>query len=624
MRWARGQGAGPGLPGWQSGSEPRLAGRWVASSWRGALLWGLWVCLQAGALLPAHAATPLPLRLTHAEMAFGEGTSAPASGWQAVELPGVFEARSKIEDRTVWLRLPFELSELPTEPLVLLVQRVVLTAEFRLNGSLLNPGVRFEQPGGPAGTKMLSWPHWIVLPSGLFRAGRNELLIRLRGDRVVSAWVSGISIGTPEALRGEYLLRDIPQRQVPQALFVMLLPSLVFGLRLWWRERQPLQRQVVVATVLWLAQIGLYLQPDWPVSWYSMVSIISLLWIAFHWALLHLLWRLSDGGWVWFPKALFIGSVVPLLAALLVLVLQPHESWLGPLMVPTTVLRCMTTAMLLRWVWRERTWSALLLTGSELLWFLGPVQLLLVVLRVIPPDPFILTPGGALPLYLVMVWQGAQRLARQREDAALQKQMAVLEERQRLMLDMHDGLGSQLITALRLARRDDVPRSELAQVIQEALQDLRLILEAQDAAAQDLSTLLQHWVQRNCRRVEATGLRLHWSAAPVAATRPLTPRESLQVLRILQEALSNALQHSGSSNVHISLQPTPGGHELCVADDGDAPPAEPAEPDFSRRGRGLQGMQQRARLLGAELQVHRGDGRGTVVRLRLPHATTEP
>lgn len=623
MTWERGQGSVPRSPSHDPGLRSCRSGRSAALAWRSFLLAGLLVCMHAGVVAPAHAETPPPLRLTHAEMAYGEGPSAPASGWQAVELPRPFDAQSRIEDRTVWLRLPFDLDEAPKEPLVLLVQRVVLTAEFRLNGSLLNPGVRFEQPGGPAGTKMLSWPHWIVLPSGLFRAGRNELLIRLRGDRVVSPWISGISIGAPDVLRSEFLWRDIPQRLVPQALFVMLLASLVFGLRLWWHERQPLQGLVVITMLLWLAQMGLYLQPDWPVPWYSMVSIISVLWIAFHWALLQLLWRFSDGGWPWFPKVLLVGSAGPLAAALLVLILEPHESWLGPLMVPTMVLRCLTTAMLLGWAWRERSWSAVLLTASELLWFAGPVQLLLVVQRVIPPDPFMLAPGCALPLYLVMLWQGAQRLARQREDAALQKQMAVIEERQRLMLDMHDGLGSQLVTALRLARRDDAPRGELTQVIQEALQDLRLILEAQDAAAQDLSTLLQHWVQRNLGRLEAMGLRMHWSAAPAAAARPLTPRESLQVLRILQEAISNVLQHSGSSSVHISLQPTPGGHELCVSDDGDAPPAEP---DGSRRGRGLQGMQQRARLLGAELQVHRGDGRGTVVRLRLPHthATTAP
>lgn len=621
MGWE--QGAAPRLPRHCTGIEPFHAGRCVASAWRGVLLRCLGVCVLASVTgwACAQAETQAPLRLTHAEMAYSEGPTAPTSGWQAVELPGPFDAPSRIEVRTIWLRLSFDLDEVPTQPLALVVQRVALTAEFRLNGSLLNPGVRFEQPGGPAGTKMISWPHWFVLPSGLFRPGRNELLVRLRSDRVTPPWISGISIGEPQALRSEYLWRDIPQRQVPQALFVMLLASLVFSLRLWWRERQTLQGQVVITIVLWLALTGLYLQPDWPVSWHSMVSIISVLWIAFHWALLHLLWRLSDGGWRWFPKALFIGSSVPLLVALLVLVFEPDDSWLGPLMVPTTVLRCMTTAMLLRWAWRERTWSAVLLTASELLWFAGPVQLLLVVQRAIPPDPFMLAPGSALPLFLVMLWQGAQRLARQRQDAVLQKQMAVVEERQRLMLDMHDGLGSQLVTALRLARRDDVPRSELVQVIQEALQDLRLILEAQDAAAQDLSTLLQHWVQRNQSRLEAAGLHLHWSAASASAARPLTPRESLQVLRILQEAVSNVLQHSGASTVRISLQSTPDGHELCVSDDGDAPRAEP---DGTRRGRGLQGMQQRARLLGAELHIQRGDGRGTTVRLRLPHASTAP
>lgn len=558
------------------------------------------------------------LRLTQAEFTYDEGPTAPERGWTAVVLPDHFQNHPPAGDRTGWYRFAFDLAAPPEEPLVLLVQRVVLTAEFRLNGSLLNPDVRFRQPGGPAGTQMLNWPHWIVLPAGLFHAGRNELLIKLRGDRVTPAWISGISLGRPDALRGEYLLRDIPQRLVPQALFVLLLASLVFGLRLWWRERLPLQRQVVTTTLLWLVHLGVYLVPALPLPWGAALALVAVLWIAFHWALLHLLWRLSDGGWAWFPRALSIGSAVPLVGALLVLILEPSESLLGLLMLPTTVLRCLTTVLLVRWAWRERSWSAVLLTASELLWFAGPVQLLLVVLDLIPPDPFMLSPGTGLPLYLVMLWLAAQRLSQQREEAALQRQTAVLEERQRMMLDMHDGIGSQLVAALRLARRDDVPRPEVAQAIQDALHDLRLIIDAQDGAAQELQSLLHQWRERHQARLESLGPRLTWEIAALPAPRPLSPPEALQILRIVQEALNNAVQHARSTTICIALVPVPGGCELSVSDDGTGIAATPSA--GPGRGRGLDNMQRRASRLGARLEVRTGEGRGTVVNLLLPDA----
>ena len=209
------------------------------------------------------------------------------------------------------------------------------------------------------------------------------------------------------------------------------------------------------------------------------------------------------------------------------------------------------------------------------------------------------------------------RLADDPDAAALAGQSAVIEERQRLMLDLHDGVGSQLVTALRMARRDDIPRQDLARLIQDALDDLRLIVEAQDEAARDLGTLLQQWRQRNHARMSAIGMRLDWSLDPLAMPRPLSPREALQVLRILQEALNNAVQHSGSPTVHIILKAVPGGCELCVCDDGAALVA----PSGLGGGRGLDGMRQRARRLGGKLHIGPGEQQGMVVSLTLPHAT---
>ncbi|MCA0240335.1 MAG: hypothetical protein LCI02_05690 [Proteobacteria bacterium] len=570
--------------------------------------------------LPAHGAAADTLRLTRAEFAHGDDATAPEQGWRDVVVPDVFQGHPHNGNLNGWYRFVFDLAAPPPQPLVLLVQRIVITAEFRLNGALLNPGVRFETRDGVAGTSMLNAPQWIVLPSALFRPGRNELLVRLSGSRVAPAWISGISIGQPEALRAEFLWRDIPQRVLPQALFVLLLASFAFGLRLWWRERLPLQREVVLTALLWLANLWGYLWLDLGLPVRTEAALVAALWVAHHWALLHLLWRLTDGGWAWFPRALFIGSAVPLLGSLLVLVFEPRDPPLGLLLLPTTVLRVLTTALLIRWAWRTRTWSALLLTTSELLWFAGPLQLMLTMLDLIPPDPFMLAPASGLPMYAVMLWLAAQQLAQQHEDAALRRQAAVLEERQRMMLDMHDGVGSQLVTALRLARRDEVPRHTVAQAIQDALHDLRLVIEAQDGAAQELQSLLQQWRERHHARLESQGPRLTWDIGALPAPRPLSPPEALQILRILQEALNNAVQHARPTTIAITLTPVAGGCELRVSDDGAGIAATRSGGSTAGGGRGLDNMQRRAGRLGARLEVRNGERRGTVVNLLLPDA----
>jgi len=575
-----------------------------------------WVLLLApGPAASAEAAAGV-FRLTQGEFVLGEGDTAPMSGWAPMAFPEVFKNGIHTGERTGWFRLRFDLTAPPEQPLVLLAQRVVISAEFRLNGSLLNPGVRFQQADGPPGTQMMHKPHWIVLSPGLFKAGSNELLVRLRSDRVTPPSISGLSIGPPEALRAEYLWRQIPQQVLPQAMVVLLLASLVFGLRLWWQERQPLHAQVAATAGLWLMQVSLYIMPDSPFGWRTTVVMVVLLWIAFHWALLGLLWRLADDGWPWFPRVLWLGSVVPMLGALVVLALNPPDSYLVLLMVPTTILRCMTTFLLLRWAWRERTGTAFLLVGSELFWFAGPLQLMLVAVDVLPPDPFMLSPGSALPLCLVLIWLAARHLAKQRERAAIQRQMAVLEERQRMMLDMHDGVGSQLITALRMARREDVPRTELALSIQDALTDLRLVIDAQDASAGELHSLLVQWRERNQDRLHTLYPRLSWSIEELPKRRPLSPEQAVNVLRILQEAVNNAVQHAAPASICISLRSIAAGCELRVADDGAG--MRQNEAPGARGGRGLKGMKHRADRLGAQLRVQPGEHGGTVVSLIMP------
>ncbi len=586
--------------------------------------WWRWlvICLLTAPLLAAAQPGPV-LRLTEATFAPGGAGTPPSQGWVQVRLPGFFLAQPQPADGIVWLRLHFDLPAPADQPLVLLVQRAVTTAEFRINGSLLNPGVHFTQPGGRAGTQMSNRPHWLVLSPGLLRTGQNELLVRLGGDGVVAPWLSGISIGPPEALRGEFLLRDIPQHVVPQALCVLVAASLLFGLGVWWRERHPLQGLTLGTAALWLAELLVYQFPDWPLPARTMTAGVLVLWVAFHWALLSLLWQLSGSRGRWFPRLLAVGSAVPLAAALVSIVVHPSVQLLGLLMLPTMLLRLAITVAMLQWARRARSWQASLLTGAELLWFAGPVQTMLVATDLLPPDPFILTPASGLPLFLVLVAMAARQVAQQRAQAERQRDAAVQAERQRMMLDMHDGIGAQLVTTVRLARREDVPREAVAQVAQEALNDLRLVINALDNGRQPLPALLGQLRERIEPRLLALGQQLHWLVDDAPQLPPLVPAQALDVVRLVQEAVSNAARHAGARTIRVTLMAEPGRCVLQIIDDGRGMPDTLAVgPDtIQGTGRGLAGMRRRALRLGGTLQILSGDhGRGTVVRLQLPAA----
>ena len=86
------------------------------------------------------------------------------------------------------------------------------------------------------------------------------------------------------------------------------------------------------------------------------------------------------------------------------------------------------------------------------------------------------------------------------------------------------------------------------------------------------------------------------------------------IYRVAQEALTNAGRHAGADRVEVELHARNGGAELRVRDDGSG-----FDPSAKREGGlGLEGMAERARLVGGELDLRSSPGAGTELTLRLP------
>ena len=113
---------------------------------------------------------------------------------------------------------------------------------------------------------------------------------------------------------------------------------------------------------------------------------------------------------------------------------------------------------------------------------------------------------------------------------------------------------------------------------------------------------------------ERTGIaaRLTTDGDPAA----LDEEEQTALYRVTQEALVNAGRHGGATHVEVELAAGGRGAELHVRDDGSG--FDPAISRAGGRGLGLEGMAERARLVGGELDVRSAPGAGTEVTLRLP------
>lgn len=202
---------------------------------------------------------------------------------------------------------------------------------------------------------------------------------------------------------------------------------------------------------------------------------------------------------------------------------------------------------------------------------------------------------------------------------------AIEAERRRIAYDLHDGVGqslSLLVSGLRSAHdgitQPDVARRcrDLQTLAEAALRDVkRLALGLRPSLLDDLglAPALER-VVADTREHHAIDLAL--DVAGVADER-LPERVETAVFRIVQEALSNVLRHSGATHASVRIWRGEGNVGVLVEDDGRG--IEPAHLSAPRPGHlGLTGMRERATLLGGTLSVESGHGRGTRVTATIP------
>jgi two-component system sensor histidine kinase UhpB len=210
------------------------------------------------------------------------------------------------------------------------------------------------------------------------------------------------------------------------------------------------------------------------------------------------------------------------------------------------------------------------------------------------------------------------RIETERRDSARRALGAQEAERLRIARELHDEVG-QTLTAVALQVERAASHSpgearaleEIATLLHGSLADVRRIArELRPEALDDLG--LTDAVIALCLRVERQGsirvLRELEGNLPA-----LTAEAELVVYRVAQEALTNALRHSGASHVRVALRSEPGGVVLLtVHDDGRGLPEQ------HEGGDGLAGMRERALLIQADLRLERSPSGGVTVALAVP------
>ncbi|MEO7762539.1 MAG: hypothetical protein ABIS68_11590, partial [Casimicrobiaceae bacterium] len=517
-----------------------------------------------------------------------------AAAWVAQAFPDNWNQSRPQTGGTVWYRVDYRIDD-ATPAYAVYLPRVSMNAAIYVNGLFIGSGGSFNEPVA----RNWNRPLYFLVPPGVLHVGINRIHIRVRGYPDLDGGLSSPVLDTDASLTDEYESALFWRIILAQTTSLVIGAVGLFMLLLWIRRRQDVAFGYFgFASLLWAFYTSDLYVRDIPVpTFYWELAIRS----AFHgFALLLALFATDYApgpgrSWRWLRPLLW--TMIPLVP-ISFLVGQPGALFvLSNLWTVTTftAVSGATFAALLA-AWRRRSWEAMTLVGIGFLTIAFALHDVLMKGGWISDDRINMLMYAAPPLLLGIGWLLTDRFIRTlaevetlnrelearvaEKSAALEanysrlaqaeKLQALAEERQRLMRDMHDGVGGQLITALAALEGGRTAPEQVAQIVRECIDDLRLVIDSMEPIDQDMLALLGSLRYRLESRLNAAGIRLAWQVAELPPVPSLTPHNALHILRTLQEALTNVLKHAGAHRITVKTALDDPARQvlISVSDDG--------------------------------------------------------
>lgn len=599
------------------------------------LLFGLAAACLTGS---AHSATPAGVRFVEVDFVFARDAMQPPTNlpWSRVTLPDRWAVNWPGITGTVWYRVRFHVDQPAGEPWMAYLPRLREGGALFVNGQLLAT-VR-----GPDAGNYVRWmrPHAFLIAPAQLQAGTNELHVRVdvaSEDKTMSS----IYVGPESVVRPLYESRHFWTYTVAQITVFITLALAVFVLVIWVRRRMAFDYGLFgLASLLWGLHTTNYvietlpeaLWLPWRVVRYAstggFVIVMTLFMLRFAGMRRRNLERALLAYWPTGPLVLLVGG-----AAWHRAVDRYYQAGL-------IVISALMVGVTLTAGWRMRTPGSLALCAAVLVGIACGVHdyllsqgwsdperpfllyfaadALLVVVGVLLADRFTRSLGEVEEANATLadkVSQKERELATNYEQLrGYEREHAVADERERIMQDMHDGLGSQLLTSLAAAERGALDSKGIAQVLRDAIDDMRLAIDTLSPGREGLLEALGNLRYRLEPRFRAAGVELRFAYRDLPDVLDVPQEPALQILRVLQESLTNVLKHARArrASVEVAILHAPTRFMLAISDDGGG-----FDPSAPGRGRGLSGIRRRAEHIGAALDIA-SDGRGTRVTLTYP------
>ncbi|RQO42245.1 histidine kinase [Variovorax sp. KBW07] len=603
-------------------------------------LFSLWLALllSGGTVAASVAAPESPIELQRGTVTT---TIDGVTRSEPVELSYHWDRRHGGRPGSATFDLPFTLDATPEAPWGIFIPRAGSVFEVQLNGALLQVYGDMDRGNQADYAKA---PIYVPVPGHLLRKGDNHLRINLRADSARRAGLSRVTIGPATPVRTEFFEGAYAWRFTGSVLLTAF--SLIVGgiaLALWLTQveidanghtrREGIYFWAALAEFCWAIRVADGVIPEPPLSWGPWGVLMAACYAG--WAVSVMMFGLHIAGWGRAPRhrwvrwpmgGIVLGTVVfsalslsrdePLwltgwLAVEIVLIFSFVAAFVvATVRKPNTEQLLVAGAALVTVMFGARDWLVIRLsdTYGETTWvryssvFFG-VALLLIVLRRFHAAS-VQARGSVAALAERVAQRERELAATYAELEAAARDQARTHERERILRDMHDGVGSHISSAIRQLQSGQTSSGDLLRTLRDSLDQLKLSIDSIHLPPGDIGALLAALRYRLEPRLAAAGIEFEWAVDEVAPVERLDAQAMRQLQFLLFEAISNVLQHAHASVLRIEAGMRDGTVQLRVIDNGRGFDAAHAP----------RSLAERAGAIGARLGLESRPGR-TVVQL---------
>ncbi len=477
--------------------------------------------------------------------------------WEAIQLKDLWTPKDRKENLEAWYRTTFELENVPEVKWGIYIARVSSTVSIWIND------IEIGNTADIFGPEPNAWnhPQLFELPAEFLKAGKNTLHIRLKVIETEMGMLFEPVIGIYSDLEKNY----------NRAVFFKITATKLLSI-------------VMAIGVLIMLVFYIYMRLPSSYLWFIAGSV---LWIIYSLELFVIHVPIPNVLWDWLVSISVIGSVACYFSAvtrmlglnrkiiefllLALLIIHPiAKLLLSPIIFSTLsfyylVLAAFFTVyisiMLCFRGWKRRrsdgAWMMAAGLAIAVMVFYDAFMFVFQITANFAKYPYI-------PLVSTLLGAGiffARIVSTYHENENLKVNVqtidtAISSERERLLREIHDGVGGQLVSTLAILAKGNFKNQDIMDSVKTSLDDLRLIISSLEPASHqgDVLGILATVRERLEHRLLQAGIKLRWKVKDIPSVEGFDSEQALHLMRILQEAITNVVKHANATEIILSCE----------------------------------------------------------------------